>query len=542
MTDHSKLIARLKQQPRHGSALDDFNTAMQKTFALYEKGAADLMRENIFKTLANNIQNAYNEVNVLEKRNRSLSDSLKVSTDRAAKLGQEFDKTADRLKINSDKFKQYAGELNKLIPGQTRFLKVAGGLGEKIAKQAELMRNKLGLTAEQYEQLLKNQTLFADKNQTVSQGMDQFTAILKQSAVEAGTTFEAVEATIAETVASMDSETAARFGRMSKESFVKAALAAKKLGVEMGTLLSIGDSFLDVESAIATELELQLLGAKDLNVAAIQKAALAGDALALEQELEKFVKSNGEQLKQNPILLEKAATAFNMQKSDLLDLYAQQKLNNEAAAEAGNIELDQNATLQDRLDIRTEDQKLKDAASLQETANILAKYPTPEAMAKQVTDIAALAQKAQLEALTGAEKIATALSENAFVRTLKGAVSLYNNLTGLYDQLKPGGSATIGTEVLGRGGATATGNDLFIPAGGSDTVISGPFGAFTMNPGDDILAAPGIREAGGGGTSAVIAALSKMSFHVTNVFDGDKIKSSLEIRQGQTLNNINNIA
>ncbi len=542
MTDQSKLIARLKQQPRHGSALDDFNTAMQKTFALYEKGAADLMRENIFKTLAKNIQDAYNEVNVLEKRNRSLSDSLKVSTKRAAELGFAFDEQGKKLSINSAKLKQYAGDLNKLIPGQTRFLKVAGGLGEKIAKQAELMRNKLGMTADQYEQLLKNQTLFAGSNEQVSDGMNKFTEILKQSAVEAGTTFEAVEATIAETVASMDSEAAARFGRMSKENFVKAALAAKKLGVEMNTLLNIGDSFLDVESAIATELELQLLGAKDLNVAAIQKAALAGDALALEEQLQNFVSANGEQLKENPILLEKAAAAFGMQKSELLDMYAQLKLNTEAEKEAGNIVRDKNATLEDTLDIRTEEQKLQDAANLQETAAILAKYPTPEKLAKQVTDIAELAQKAQTEALAGATSIADALSKNAFISTLKGAVQTYNRVTALTDAMKPGGASGIGNEVLGRGQATTPQNDLFIPAGGADTVISGPFGAFTMNPGDDILAAPGIREAGGGGASAVIAALSKMSFHVTNVFDGDKIKSSLEIRQGQTLNNINNIA
>lgn len=541
MTDQSKLIARLKQQPRHGSnVIDDFNNALKAVFATYEKGADDVMRENVFKTLAKNVQDAYKEVSVLEQRNRGLSDSLKISTSRAAELGQQLDRAAANLKINSNKLKQYAGELNKLIPGQTRFLKNADGLGAKIATQAELMRNKLGMTDEQYQQLLKNQTLFSKGTETVSAGMGKFENILRTAAAEAGTSFEAVEATIAETVATMDSETAARFGRMSEKSFVKAALAAKKLGVEMGTLLSIGDNFLDVESAIANELELQLLGAKDLNVAKIQQAALSGNALELEQELEKFVKANGEQLKQNPILLSKAAEAFGVQKSELLDMYAQLKLNNEAAKDAGKIELDNNQTYKDRLDLRTEEQKLQDDASLKETAAILAKYDTPEKMRQQVMDISAEAQKAQTAALSGANDIAKALSNNTFVSTLKAAVQTYNNVNALTDMMKPGASAGVGTEVLGRG--TTAKQDLFIPAGGGNTVISGPFGAFTMNPGDDILAAPGIREAGGGSTSAVIAALSKMSFHVTNVFDGDKIKSRLEIRQGQTLNNINNIA
>ena len=43
--------------------------------------------------------------------------------------------------------------------------------------------------------------------------------------------------------------------------------------------------------------------------------------------------------------------------------------------------------------------------------------------------------------------------------------------------------------------APAKGSDLFIPAGGDETIISGEFGAFTMDKRDDIMAAPGIRNA-----------------------------------------------
>jgi hypothetical protein len=81
--------------------------------------------------------------------------------------------------------------------------------------------------------------------------------------------------------------------------------------------------------------------------------------------------------------------------------------------------------------------------------------------------------------------------------------------------------------------------DIFIPAGGSN-VISGPLGSFSLNPKDDIIAMPNARAAlaGGSDASALIAALQNMTFHVTNVFNGDKIQSNLTIRKGQTLNNI----
>jgi hypothetical protein len=540
MTNHTQLIIRLKQMPRQGSsaadALDAFNKALKDTFSTYQTGAGDLIRENVFDSLAKSAQKTYKEISVLEQRNRGLSESLKVNTTRAAQLSQAFDKMAVKIGANADKLKQYAGDLNKLIPGQTRFLTQGGKLGTAIAKQLDLMRTKLSLSDEQYQSLLKNQALFADKNESVTAGMNKFQSILTEAGNTYGKDFEAVEAAVTEAVAAMDSESAARFGKMSNKSFVEAVMGAKKLNIEMNKLLSIGDSFLDVESAIANELELQLLGAKALNVAEIQRAAYAGDANELQKQLTAFLEANGEQLKENPILLEKAAAAFSMQKSEMLDMYASLKLNNEAAKESGKIEQDNTKTLEDKLDIRSEDQKLQDAANVEYAKSLVEKFGTPAAMADHINKIADKAKEAQTAALAGASEIAAALSDSTFVTSMKALVTTYGTVKDAVTGLGSTEAATV-SDSLGK----QSKNDLFIPAGSGDTMISGPFGSFTMNPGDDILAAPNIRQSGGG-TSAIIAALSKMSFHVTNVFDGDKIKSQLEIRQGQTLNNINNIA
>jgi hypothetical protein len=88
--------------------------------------------------------------------------------------------------------------------------------------------------------------------------------------------------------------------------------------------------------------------------------------------------------------------------------------------------------------------------------------------------------------------------------------------------------------------------DVFIPAS-AGTVVSGPFGSFALDSRDDVLAMPGIRDAvgsrgNGSGESvgsAVAAALKGMSFHVTNVFDGQKIRSSLQILDNSVMNNTN---
>jgi hypothetical protein len=537
MTNHTQLIIRLKQMPKQGApgldAFDKFKDALSDVFKVYKAGANDLMRQNVFEELTKSVQGAYETVNILEKRNRGLAESLGINTSRAAALGTEFDKMAVKLSVNADKLKQYAGELNKLIPGQTRFLKTTGGLGEKISKQMVEMRNNLKLSDEQYQQLLKNQTLFAKTQSDIAGGMNAFESIITQAASEYGTTFEGVEKSVTDAVAAMDSEAAARFGKMSKTSFVQAVMGAKKLGIEMNKLLSIGDNFLDVESAIANELELQLLGAKELNVAEIQRAAYAGNANELQKQLTSFIKANGEQLKENPILLEKAAAAFNMQKSELLDMYATWQLNNEAGKEAGAII---QSNLGDTKDLRTEQEKLQDAANLKLAQEVL---KSTDNIQQKVLDISNAASAAQTKALDGAGTIINALSKSDFIQTLQAGYLAYKTADAFISGVAGSKTPAAVSNTLGE---TKPGNDLFIPSNGGNTVISGPFGAFTMNPGDDILAAPNIREAAGGSTGALIAALSKMSFHVTNVFDGDKIKSQLEIRQGQTLNNINNIA
>jgi hypothetical protein len=181
---------------------------------------------------------------------------------------------------------------------------------------------------------------------------------------------------------------------------------------------------------------------------------------------------------------------------------------------------------------------MQDEQAIKYAEMLLDKYGTPESMANAVTELATKAMDIQKSGMSAADSISKSLAQSNLDDMLISFKKTYDTLSELWNVVSSGG-ATTGISTT----TTQPRSDLFIPASGADTVISGPFGAFTMNPGDDILAAPNIREAaGGGGTSALVAALSKMSFHVTNVFDGDKIKSQLEIRQGQTLNNINNIA
>ena len=486
---------------------------------------------------------------------------------RAAQLSQQFDKVGISLGVNTDKLKTYAGELKKLFPGQAAYLANAGKFGKQILTQAEMLRNKLGLSAEITEGFIRNQALLSKKS------TDNFESLNEEIALYSSGlrgTYEGAFADITEGIGNLDAETAAVFGREGIGNLSKAVLGAKKLGVELGKVLATGTGFLDVEQAIGNEIELQILGAKDLNVAAIQEARLKGDGAALTQEITKYLEANGEAMKGNSFLLQKSAEALGFSNSELLEMYANLKQNNKLELETASGKLDREKEIKDviakgneecfkinkrKMNTLEEEQflanKLPESEKAIDKSQIAAAENLSKSKTDQVTQVMDLADKLDASmtgALSISDKVITALNKSTIVDALMGAGGFFTTAQAFFDNLSK----------LSAGGQVAPGytgpvsdvkHDVFIPASGGN-VISGAFGSFELNPKDDILAMPNARDAisnqgsttsnittqGGTDTAALIAALQAMSFHVTNTFDGDKIQSQLTIRQGQRLN------
>lgn len=567
MNNQIHLIARLKQQPRQGAdAFEILSKQAKDLYATFAKGGDDIVRASGFNMLTDAVIGAYEKVNILEKQNRKLSESFGVTTMRAAQLSKQFDTVGIKLGVNTDKLKTYAGELKKLFPGQAAYLAKAGEFGKKILGQAELLRNKLGLSAEITQGFIRNQALLSTEG---SKTFDTLNDEIAQYAFGLRGTYEGAFADITEGIGSLDAETAAVFGREGIGNLSKAVLGAKKLGVELGKVLATGTGFLDVEQAIGNEIELQILGAKDLNIAAIQEARLKGDGAALTQEITNYLEANGEAMKGNSFLLTKSAEALGFSNSELLEMYANLKQNNKLELETASGKLDRvneiNAVLETEskrrkaaneadfkslaereqflADKRSESKKAEDKSQIAAAENL-----NKTDQVKQVMELATLMDSSMNSALGMSDKVITALNDSTLVDALMGAGGFFATAKEFIANLK---SLTDGGKIAR--GYTATDvdvkGDVFIPASGGN-VISGAFGSFELNPKDDILAMPNARDAisnqgsttsnittqGGTDTAALIAALQAMSFHVTNTFDGDKIQSQLTIRQGQRLN------
>ena len=577
MNNQLQLIAKLKQQPKQGRrAPTAFELLKDQAEALYEQfkdGGKDVVRASGFALLGDAVIGAYEKVNILEKQNRKLSESFGVNTHRAAQLSVTFDTLGLALGVNTDKLKIYAGELKKLFPGQAAYLQNAKGFGGEIGKQLDLMRNKMGLSAEATEGFIRNQALISETTLgTIDAEIAKFTSASGVRGV-----YEGAFKDIKEAIGNLDAETAAVFGRQGIGNLSEAVLGAKKLGIELSKVLNTGTGFLDVEQAIGNEIELQMLGAKDLNISAIQQARLSGNGLELTKQLTNYLTANGEEMKRNPYLLQKSAEALGFSNDELLKMYANLQQNGKLEEENKQTLTDRTKDIQAVIDKQNEQLKLDEASRRvkagikamtdEELANLTMTAEQEEAylntlqsisdiqgdklqqqyaatmmkdggQVEQVMNLAAKMNESMTNAAGLAESVVKALNDSTTLKALMGAGGFLTTLQTFIESLKTGK-----TDVPGVTNTAKSVTDVFIPAGGASSVITGPKGSFSLDPDDDIIGMPNARNAlankGGGDTAAVIAALKGMSFHVTNVFDGDKIRSSLQIRQGQQLNNTN---
>jgi hypothetical protein len=523
---------------------DDLAASIKNLNTLYNDFGADALKSGVFDYLGEKARTAYGEINILEKLNLKLQEGFRVSTKRAAELGFALDTVGKTLKVNSDKLKTYVVELNKLIPGQAKFYRDSSVFSKQILSETDLIRNKLNLSAETLQGVLKYQSAITNGNTSAAfaESFQASSKELEEFASELSKTYDGAFADIYEGIGNLPTDVAMQFGK-SPIQLAKAVIEAKKLGISLEKITSIGEGFLDVESAISNELEMQILSGRELLTndgksltTEIQKATLQKDALRLTELMGDYLQKNGEQLAQNPYLLQKSAEMFQLTNDELLSAYAQLKLNN--AVQADTVGLASKEA--DIADTRNAQQKALDAEQMAYRDQMVNSYKDVDKFAASVTTLTDTFAKLHKNAMDTATGVAAALDSNkTLITTIYG---FYKSITKGIDVLNDIKSGQIGANSNPSWMQGKPVDDVFIPAGGANTIISGPKGSFSLDPDDDIIAMPNARAAlanrGGTDVTAIVDALKGMSFHVTNVFDGDKIQSRLSIRQGQRLNNL----
>lgn len=104
------------------------------------------------------------------------------------------------------------------------------------------------------------------------------------------------------------SETVAKFTSASGENIARAAIQARKLGIDLNTAASAAESMLDFNSAVQKSMEASVLIGREINVRKLQELSLAGDLEGVALEQRKLLGSQSDFLSMN-IIQRKALAA-----------------------------------------------------------------------------------------------------------------------------------------------------------------------------------------------------------------------------------------
>ena len=549
MLTRKQFIQQLKQQARHGYSLNDLMNDLKDWGDLGDEvkgsiaGLASAINHlndansnvvrGLERTLAINDELIKQYINVakgslyLERRNKLLNDSFGITSIKAAELASELQKASAGYKATGEQMMVYATGIKKLIPGMNQSILQDKKQYQGLVRVQQILTTNLGLSQ---EQALEYSAFAVQRGKDADSQLGSQFALSEE--IERSTGEIGVFKTITEGIAATSADLQIQYGRI-PGNLELAVLKANKLGFSMKDLSGAASNLLNIESSIGEELEYQLLSGRRLVGSdkaradlqgksltnAYRESALRGDANKQADILNTILEQEGETLQNNLFArqqmskllgMDEAALSRALQKKSLLQEIGGEglfELSDEALLQAAaameNVTQEQLDKLRDYTDTRTTDDILKQIYTvLSEGRGAVAKELTNQqgrvaGARKQVMDDAAdkdinkfllnPERAGSLEKVGGAALAGAALAAkgnliNAKLLTVEKATIQ---------------SATTGTEPAG---------DLVSMPGTSDRVLTGPFGAFSLDDRDMIMAGDPKKMTGGGDASNFMAA------------------------------------
>ncbi len=217
----------------------------------------------------------------------------------AKKLGMSLDDVVTATTTLTSDFGIGFNEAREL---SSEVLNLSKAIGVGVDEGAKLVGNfkvLTGLTSQQAINLSKQVTLLSNANDVAPQ------VVLKDIADS--------------------TEIIAGFTDATGENIARAAIQARKLGINISNVAQSARKMLDFESALEASLQAQVLTGKQINIQKIQEASLSGDLEKLQQEQLKQLGSATEFNKMNVLQREALANAVGLELSDATKLVNKQK-------------------------------------------------------------------------------------------------------------------------------------------------------------------------------------------------------------------------
>ncbi len=179
----------------------------------------------------------------------------------------------------------------------------------KLVDTAAKLRLGIGLSAEESAKVMDNMMLMS--------GFSEEAAISQiESTYAMSDMYGLNPAAVFQDIASASAETRSYFGGTA-EQVKKAAIEARRMGIEMDDMAKVAKGLLDFESSIEAEMEAQLITGKNINLSKAREMAMNDDALGATQEVLKQMGGIEEYNKMNTYQKNAVAKAAGLEVGEL---------------------------------------------------------------------------------------------------------------------------------------------------------------------------------------------------------------------------------
>jgi hypothetical protein len=274
----------------------------------------------------------------------------KISVDIGKNLGYGAN-NANRMTNEMVRMARSSGNMNVTLANAAEAMnqlnEATGYVTEysRDALETQIMLTKqFGLTAEEAANIYKFSVLTGKSSSQVDKAMTR-AFVATRNALKVGVPFKA---TIAE-ASKVSGELAASLGN-NPEQIVKAVVQAKAFGTTLEKVKQQGDALLDFETSLENELKAELITGEQLNLERARAAALAGDQVALAQELNNQGMTLAKFERMNVLGRRTYAQALGLSSDELADQLTKQKIavkNGESLAQLTEREADEAKKRQD---------------------------------------------------------------------------------------------------------------------------------------------------------------------------------------------------
>jgi hypothetical protein len=469
---------------------------------------------------------------------------------------------------------------NKLLQTTSQ---VAGALGtnaklnEKDLKTMTKLTNQAGFTA---DELMNIQKLSLANGKSLEANTKEILGGAKEYARR--NKIAVNEKTILKEVNNMSASLKLSLGG-SGDAMARAAVQAKKFGINLQQAESMAAGLLDFESSIQDELEAELLTGKNLNLERARGLALNGDASAAAAEMLQQIGSSAEFTSMNVIQQEKMANAVNMTREELAASLIEREALNKIGKSSVEEAQKEYATLRETMSAEEARKELGDdalanqfeqqsnaerfAQSMERVKEIFVSIVDGPlgSMMSGIADIlsntvaakivfGAIAGIIGIKMVAGIGKMVGGLGKALALAQAKAAAALVENsaITFGVGALIAVGAAAAGAAAMYALTRPKKGDDIMSPGGsgggyGSRTLM-GPEGAIQLNNKDTVIAGTNLfgnnqsQGGGGGGASANMAQTNALLQQLINVvqaggpvtLDGQKVGEALKLNSFQT--------